>query len=725
MPVYVLIPLLPLLAFLILALAGRPLGEASHKVGASAVGVAFALSVGAFFSVATSGPISVSLYRLIDVGSLTIDVNLYVDQLTVLLLLLVTGGSFVVHVYSASYMVGDPRYRRFFAVMALFTFAMVMLVMSNNLLVTYMCWEVMGICSYLLISHWAHRAAACSAATKAFLVNAVADVGLGFGVILAFATYGTLDIQEILAAAASGGGSDLNLLSWIGFEYFVEPNTLITLCLLMGALGKSAQFPLHVWLPFAMEAPTPVSALIHAATMVNAGPFLLVRLSPLLMLAPSAMTVIAIVGAVTALFGGLVALTQTDIKKLLAYSTISQIGFMIFACGIGAFVAAIFHLLAHGILKGFLFLSTGNALQSATAHRHAEGKEEHDPKAPVARSLSFGALILACIPPFVLFSGPYERMWSAHHLPSARIAFWVIALSTVFLTASYTFRAVISLFQQSVGRTDTASSGPGVVRPRLFSSSHVPGLALSAALVACLLIPAWSWFTAFLTPALGAQPASLNELTPLGSFSPWLVWPLLAAVGGWSLSYYLHLNPGLAALGRGEWASTAYVFLLNKLYVDEIYSVCVVQPAIRFSGWLWRVVDVRGIDRSIRGFAISSRRFSEWLGGAVEARGVDGSVQGIASSALRLSAWLWTAIEVRVGERALKSGGSSAVLLSQWLWRVIDIRGTDQTIQRLGHFGEETGEALQRIEPRTLQHHLVVVVFWLVLVISLSYWFAQ
>ena len=297
MPVYALIPLLPLLAFLVLALGGKRLGESSHKLAVPAVGLSATLSVAAFYSVATSGPISISLYRLIDVGAVTIDVNLYIDQLTVLLLLLVTGGSLVVHVYSSSYMIGDPRYRRFFAVMGLFTFAMAMLVMSNNLLVTYMCWEVMGICSYLLISHWAHREPAAKAATKAFLVNAVADVGLGFGVILTFATYGTLNIQEILAAANAGAG-DINLLAWFGSEWMIERNTLITLCFLSGALGKSAQFPLHVWLPFAMEAPTPISALIHAATMVNAGPFLLARMSPLVLLAPSAMTVIAIVGAV-------------------------------------------------------------------------------------------------------------------------------------------------------------------------------------------------------------------------------------------------------------------------------------------------------------------------------------------------------------------------------------------------------------------------------------------
>ena len=718
MSVYALIPLLPLLAFLTLAFGGRFLGEASHKVGAPAVGLALALSIGAFVSVATSGPISIPLYRLLDVGSLAVDVNLYIDQLTVLLLLLVTGGSFVVHVYSASYMIGDPRYSRFFAVMALFTFAMVMLVMSNNLLVTYMCWEVMGICSYLLISHWAHRQAACRAATKAFLVNAFADVGLGFGVILTFATYGTLDIQEILAAASSVAAADINPLAWFGFDYAVAPNTLITLCLLIGALGKSAQFPMHVWLPFAMEAPTPVSALIHAATMVNAGPFLLVRLSPLVLLAPNIMIVIAVVGATTALYGGLVSLTQPDIKKLLAYSTISQIGFMVFLCGIGAFVAAIFHLLAHGFLKGFLFLSTGNALTSATAHAHADGDDGHVSSGGVARSSLYGALLLACIPPFLLFSGPYERMWGAHQLPSARIAFWVIALSTVFLTASYTFRAVMSLFQQSL-------SGPAAVRPRLFSPAHLPSLAVAAVLVVGLLIPLWSWFTAFLAPALGAQQVSLQELSPGGGFSPWLLLPLLAAIGGWSLSYYLHLNPSPTSLGSREWARTAYVCLLNKLYVDEIYEACVVQPVIRFSRWLWREVDIRGVDGAIRAVAGSSRYFSGWLSRLVEARGVDGSSRGIASSALGVSAWLWTAVEVRTGDRAVTGGGNWAVRLSGWLWRVIDIRGTDQPVESLGRLGEGAGEALQRIEPRTLQHHLVVIVFWLVLAIGLSYWLAR
>ena len=364
--VYVLIPLFPLLATIMIALAGRRLGETSGKVGMLATGLSFGLSVAAFVElVLWKEPLFIPLYEFLRSGSLVVDLGLYIDQLTVLMLLLVTGGSFVVHVYSSRYMIGDARYSRFFAVMALFTFGMVTLVMSSNLLMMFICWEIMGICSYLLISHQADREAACKAATKAFLVNAMADVGLLFGIILTFATFETLDIRQILDQAESMSGQTINLLGWAGFECHVQTMTMITLFLFMGCLGKSAQVPFHVWLPNAMEAPTPVSALIHAATMVNAGPFLLVRFSALFMLSPVTMTVIAIIGGTTALFAAVVSLTQTDIKKILAYSTISQIGFMIMTCGLGAFAVAIFHMLAHGCLKGFLFLSTGNQLQSA------------------------------------------------------------------------------------------------------------------------------------------------------------------------------------------------------------------------------------------------------------------------------------------------------------------------------------------------------------------------
>ena len=702
MTFFALIPLLPLLGFVVITLGGNRLGEVSHRVGIPAVGLSAALSLAAFYQVATSGPISIPLYTLIDIAAVSVDVSLYIDQLTVLLLLLVTIGSFVVHVYSSSYMIGDPKYRRFFAVISLFTFAMVMLVMSNNLLVTYMCWEVMGICSYLLISHWAHREAAAKAATKAFLVNAVADVGLGFGVIFTLATYGTLNIQDILAAVPSMAGSNINLLGWAGFEWFVERNTLITFCLLSGALGKSAQFPLHIWLPFAMEAPTPISALIHAATMVNAGPFLLARMSPLVLSAPTAMAVIAVVGMTTALYGGLVALTQSDIKKSLAYSTISHIGFMIFACGVGAFVAAIFHLLAHGFLKGFLFLSTGNALESAAAHGHAKSNER------VSTPLSAGALLLALIPAAVIFSGPYEQMWTAHQTPAAQAAFWVLALATVFLTGMYVFRAVTSLFGHPVG-----DSG---VLPNFYSPSYLAGAGALMALVGGFLIFGWTWFAGFLGPALGAQPPATTG--PV--FSPWLVAALLAAVAGWGVARLSQPH----SIFAGGWTKTAYVVLLNRLYVDEIVDAFVVRPFIRFCAWLQAAIETLGFEYVIQTMAKGVLALSRWLWSALEVKGLDRGLAGGARSSISISRWLWSALEIQGLDRGLTGGARSSISLSRWLWRVVDLRG-DAMVEGLGHVSDETGEILQRIEPRTLQHHLLVVVFWLTLAIALSYWLVR
>ncbi len=655
--VYVLIPLCPLLATIILALAGCWLGEASHKVGVLALGVSFGLSVAAFVElVLWKEPVVIPLYEFLRSGSLVVDLGLYIDQLTVLLLLLVTGGSFVVHVYSARYMIGDARYSRFFAVMALFTFGMVTLVMSSNLLMMFMCWEIMGICSYLLISHQADREAAGNAATQAFLVNAVADVGLLFGIILTFATFETLDIRQILDRAASLNGETINLLGWAGFDGHVQTVTIIALCLFMGCLGKSAQVPFHIWLPNAMEAPTPVSALIHAATMVNAGPFLLIRFSALFMLSPVAMMVIAMVGGTTALFAAVVSLTQTDIKRILAYSTISQIGFMVMTCGMGAFVAAIFHLLAHGCLKGFLFLSTGNQLESAAGHEHRESASGSSPPSPF---LYFGALILSCAPPFLIFSGPYESLWTVHNSSAARIGFWVIGLLTVFFTAMYLFRGVTALFQ----RTSSA-----VVQPRFLSPAHLLAISVGALGLTGMLMVVWHWIVPFLAPALGSPYPLAAGSRPAENLFPLLTLPLLAAFGGWAVACLSQTKLRLFLVARPNWAMTMYVLCLNKFYVEEIYSVYLVRPSIRFAGWLWRVIDVGGIDRTVE-----------------------------------------------------RTGGQS-VALARWLWEVIDVRRIDKNSERIGHAVDATGHKLQDIEPRTLQHHFLVLISWLVVAIAFFYW---
>ncbi len=695
MAIFVLIPLLPLLASLVLVLGGRRWGEQSHFIGIPAIGLSFGLSVLAFLEVLRNGPFSVSLYRFIQSGSLSIDVGLFVDQLTVLLLLLVTGVSTVVHVYSSRYMIGDLRYNRFFAVIALFTFSMVLLVMSSNLLMLLVSWEVMGICSYLLISHAAQRPSAARAATKAFLVNAVADVGLSFGIILTFYTFGTLDIQTILDQAEGMQHQTINIMGWIGGNVPVSPVTLIPFFLFIGAMGKSAQMPFHVWLPFAMEAPTPVSALIHAATMVNAGPFLLVRLSPLLVLSPYTMTFIAIIGATTALFAGIVSLTQSDIKKILAYSTISQIGFMIMTCGLGAFVVTIFHLLAHGCYKAFFFLSTGNALRSVEPGRaHGEQKLHASQNMGV---LHVGALLLALIPPILLFSGAYENLWTVTAFYSATIGFRVIGLITVFVASLYLFRSVTLLFVHgpktywpSVGQHGSQAQS---IRPQFVNGSILTGLLVAALVMGGFLTIFWNWFVSFLAPALGLPGVSFHESPVEAGLSLWMLVAIGIAIAGWIYAY-VQAQSGLQVTSSANRNTKLYVLFWNKGYFDEFYDAYLVNPTIRFSHWLWHHIDKSVIDTFIHSIAIYSVHFARWLWRIVDIKGIDRMVMGI---------------------------GRQSVGAGHWLWHVVDVRWLEQRVNQMGSQADTAGQLLQEVEPRTLQHQILVMILWLVFATGLLY----
>ena len=604
MTYFVLIPLLPLMASLIILLGGCRWGEKSHLIGIPAIGLSFGLSVAAFIEVFINGSFSVPLYRLFESGSLVIDLTLFVDQLTVLLLLLVTGVSGVVHVYSSRYMIGESRYNRFFAVIALFTFSMILLVMSDNLLVLLISWEVMGICSYLLISHAASRKSAGKAATKAFLVNAVADVGMGLGVILAFKTFGTLDISQILEQAPAMAKDTVNVLAWVGLDLHLRSVTLISLLLFIGAMGKSAQIPFHVWLPFAMEAPTPVSALIHAATMVNAGPFLLVRLSPLIILSPVTMAFIAVIGAATAVLAGIVSLTQSDIKKILAYSTISQIGFMIMTCGLGAFVVAIFHLLAHGCYKAFFFLSTGNALRSVEP---GHGDRDHAHHSPHGMGvLHIGALLLACLPPCILFSGSYEYLWGVTGFASATIGFRVIGLITVFVTSVYLFRSITSLFIQGPKTYWPTSEQPNSeshpTKPQFVNSSILIGLLITTLLLGIILTMFWKWFAGFLVQGLALPSVSLLEGSGEMGLQIWFLVSLGVAIAGWIFAYsQTQLQHQVTRTSeRKAWL---YILFWNKFYVDEIYDAYIVNPIIRLTRWLSRSAETREIRQSMGKFS--------------------------------------------------------------------------------------------------------------------------
>jgi NADH-quinone oxidoreductase subunit L len=666
---FVLIPLIPLLASFIILIGGHRWGEKSHLIGIPAIGLSFALSVAAFIEVLINGPFTISLYRLFESGSLVIDLTLFVDQLTVLLLLLVTGVSGVVHVYSSRYMLGESRYNRFFAVIALFTSSMISLVMSGNLLMLLISWEVMGICSYMLISHAAERPSACRAATKAFIVNALADIGLTFGIILTFLAFGTLDIQTILAQAEGMQSNTINILGWIGLDFYIDPLSLIPFFLFMGAMGKSAQLPFHVWLPLAMEAPSPVSALIHAATMVNAGPFLLVRLSPLIILSPSAMTFITIVGITTAIFAGMVSLTQSDIKKILAYSTISQIGFMVMACGLGAFAVAIFHLLAHGCYKAFFFLSTGNALRSVEpGHRH----NDHEPHLSEGMEILYGgALLLALIPPFILFSGSYEYLWGITGFVSASIGFKIIALITIFVASQYLFKGVTSLFVLGP-KTYWPNSGENSlkvssIRPQLLNGSIITGLFLGTVVVGWALTLLWAWFADFLAPALAISGVKLVEGTRQDGFSFWLVVSLGIAVLGWIYAYLTHIRPQGQVFRINKRSSRWYVLFWNKGYFDEIYDTYLITPTNRFASWLWKNVDIKIIDRFVHFFATSSVDFARWL------------------------------------------------------WRIVDINWLDKKVGQAAEQINDAGKLLKVIESRTIQHQLLVMIFWLVAMTGLLY----
>src|SRR5438094_1073946 len=443
---YVLIPLLPFGAFVIIGLFGHWIKERAHWIAVPAVAASFLLALSTFDDIAHGNPIHVTLYSWITSGSFDVSIGLYIDRLTAVMLLLVTIVSGLVHVYTIGYMRGDPGYARFFSYIALFTFSMLMLVMADNFLQLYVFWEAVGLCSYLLIGHWYERKAASDAAMKAFIVNRVGDFGFGLGVMLVFALFGTLQYEQVFAQAASHAHKTLNLLPF-GGAWPVNVLTLLCLLLFAGAVGKSAQVPLHVWLPDAMEGPTPISALIHAATMVTAGVFMVARLAPLYNLSPAALDVVAVTGGVTAIFAATIALTQNDIKRVVAWSTVSQLGYMMMACGFGAYVAGIYHLLNHGAFKALLFLCCGSVIIALHHEQDMRRMGSLKDKLPVTYwTMLIGSLALAGFPLPGGFFRKDEILVSAWLASKLGKMLSLVGLVTAFLTAFYSFRLLFVAF---------------------------------------------------------------------------------------------------------------------------------------------------------------------------------------------------------------------------------------------------------------------------------------
>ncbi len=613
---YALIPLLPLFAFVILGLGGHIIKDRAHLVAVPAVVVSFLLSVLALFDVASGQVLHVPLYTWGSSGNLTISIGLFIDQLTAAMLLLVTVVSSLVHVYTIGYMHGEPGYARFFSNIALFTFSMLMLVMADNFLQLFVFWEAVGLCSYLLIGHWFERHSARAAATKAFLVNRVGDFGFMIGILLVFVTFGSLKYEPVFAQLSEKSSGVVNLLGAIGGHWEISVMTLICLFLFVGAVGKSAQVPLHVWLPDAMEGPTPISALIHAATMVTAGVFMVARLAPMFNLSPVAMDVVAVVGGLTMVVGATIAVTQTDIKRIVAYSTLSQLGYMMMACGLGGYIAGMYHLLTHGAFKALLFLGCGAviiALHHEQDMRHMGGLKD---KLPVTYwTFVIGSLALAGFPLTAGFFSKDELLLVSWMSGGLGKVLTVLGLLTALLTAFYSFRLVFVTFW-----------GDSRVDPKHASHVHEPSKTMTVPLLVLAVLSVLTGYIGipeFLAPAFpGSEGGGHHEgSAALGIMIVATAMGLLGIAG----AYMVYVkSPGLPDRLASQW-HTLYQLSLNKWFVDEAYDRTVVEPTMKTADQLWKRVDIAVIDGAVNGVA----RAIAW-GGWVTRRLQSGQTQNYA-----------------------------------------------------------------------------------------------
>jgi NADH-quinone oxidoreductase subunit L len=598
---YALIPLLPFAGFLIAGLFGKFLKEKAAYFSIAGVVGAFILSVSAFFDVVGGVLLNENFYSWISIGTFSVNVGFQIDQLTAVMLLVVTTLSSLIHIYSVGYMHGDKGYPRFFAYLSLFTFFMLVLVMANNFLVMFVGWEGVGLCSYLLIGFWYEKKSASDAGIKAFVVNRVGDFGFVLAVLLIFLTFGTLDFSEVFASVTSAvGNAPYHLL---GGEISVI--TLIALLLFLGATGKSAQLPLYVWLPDAMEGPTPVSALIHAATMVTAGVFMIARCAPIFSLSETAMNTVAIVGALTAVFAATIGLVQNDIKRVIAYSTISQLGYMFLALGVGAFSAGIFHLTTHAFFKGLLFLASGSVIHALSGEQDMRKMGGLKPKIKITWAVFvIGTLALSGIPPFAGFFSKDEILWSAYNAPSIGPVLWFLGLVGAFMTAFYSFRLIYLTFY-GTSHVDHEVEHHVHESPKVMTVPLMI-LAFFSATVGFIGMPViqhGNLFGEFLAPLF----PPVEHAAEAGSHSAELLAMLLSvgiAAAGWRLAMGMYKTESVWPDKLAGKYKGAYNLLLAKYKVDEIYTYLFVDGLVhKTAKFLYTIGDVRIIDGLINGLA--------------------------------------------------------------------------------------------------------------------------
>ncbi len=574
-----LIPALPLAAFLVNGLFGRRFLR--HATGAIATGAIAASAVMAtlVFLEVLGGQerTTVTLYRWIGVGDFTVNVSALVDPLSSVMLLVVTVVGTLIFIFANGYMAHDHGFARFFTWFSLFAFAMLILVMADNYLLMFVGWEGVGLCSYLLIGFWFDKPAPQHAANKAFWMNRIGDWGYTIGMVTTFLVFGSLTYTEVFAKV--GIATQANL-------------TLICIAFFVGAAGKSAQLPLHSWLPDAMEGPTPVSALIHAATMVTAGVYLVARSTPLFVAAGPALQVVAVVGAITAIFAATIALVQFDIKRVMAYSTVSQLGYMFLALGVGAPVAAIFHLATHAFFKALLFLGSGSVIHGLGNEQDMRKMGGLRRKMPVTYwTMLVAGGALAALPPLAGFWSKDEILSGA--FLSGQTALWAVGIVTAILTAFYVTRALWLTFHgepRDLHLYEHAHESPAVMTLPLVA------LAIGSATLGLLVgfPPDQGFIHSFLGPAVtveGAAERAVELSTLLGLAAVSVAAGIVGIVIG--VAMYVRHRPDPAAVTRA--AGPIYRLLVNKYYIDELYDHRIVEALRAFFGVLW-AFDVHVID---------------------------------------------------------------------------------------------------------------------------------
>jgi NADH-quinone oxidoreductase subunit L len=600
-----LVPLFPLIGFLINGLLlGRLPRAAVNLIACASVGLSFVVAVMLFIDLRSlpegQRVLEQVLFIWIPSGSLQVNIGFLLDPLSAVMILVVTGVGFLIHIYSTGYMSHDPCFGRYFTYLNLFTFSMLVLVLADSFPFMFVGWEGVGLCSYLLIGFWFEKRSASDAGKKAFIVNRIGDAGFLLGMFIIFWQVGSLQFSEVMASAP--------------YVFEAGGALITTACVLLfvGATGKSAQIPLYVWLPDAMEGPTPVSALIHAATMVTAGVYMLARSSALYVMAPDALAVVAIVGAATALFAATIGTAQNDIKRVLAYSTVSQLGYMFLACGVAAFAAGIFHLMTHAFFKALLFLAAGSVIHGMSSiqdMRQMGGLKKYMPITFITMLLA--TLAIAGIPGFSGFFSKDEILWKAFSSSHGHLVLWIIGLITAGLTAFYMFRLIYMTFY---GKERMS----GEVKHHLHESPYSMTVPL---IVLAVLSVAGGWvgiphvfgvtnhFEHWLEPIIAGphHEAASHALAAAGSSAATefllmgltVVLVLFAIFG----AYMLYRKRPELSTSLAQRFSGLQTLLVNKYYVDEIYGAVVVRPLVSGSVFLWKIVDVLIIDGLINGFA--------------------------------------------------------------------------------------------------------------------------